>query len=59
MVSSAKPLSLVAHVTAEPVRVEVDLGIAFGVRDDWTVRLAANVQDLEVHVVRLFVSEGV
>jgi len=48
---------LVANVTAEPVRVEVDLGTGIEARDVWTGLVAENVQDLEAHEVRLFVSD--
>ncbi|MGB1364725.1 MAG: alpha-amylase family glycosyl hydrolase [Flavobacteriales bacterium] len=48
---------LVANVTAEPVRVEVDLGKGIEARDVWTGREAENVQDLAAHEVRLFVSD--
>ena len=50
---------LVANVTDKPVRVEVDLRTGIEARDVWTGRVAANVQDLEAHEVRLFVSEVV
>lgn len=45
-----------ANVTAERVRVEVDLGMEIEARDVWTGRVAEGIQDLEAHEVRLFVS---